>query len=399
MLYVVNGLVSNVEKIPLFGFLFEVVGLLVTGWFGYRYLVFENDRWGNTTSLTHCKALKLFLHLRLDDVTWCCADSFHSYAFLTSCPAIGRENTVYDLKVLVDWCLLAKLLLCRNELKENFDEFVSKVFGKQNTSVWWANAHTSAFEAVFGALATVAVGSSTGFIRGEMCLGSGQLSKRALCVWCGKALGCCQWVIHSCKQEIQVNCCGLFVGSFAFPWNGSGHFICHAMSTYASELSIVHITPFVAAHTEKHDVDGLHMSVDGKCLFGFNGCWFCYQHVSVLHAIINFGTTRTGSQTIWHWQDLMHAVQAAIQRALPKNNKPGVSAMHLISWKAESQRPPQTFTCQTLTSGCSRGLDFKWVKWYLMSFRIHQMQSLDQLVRYDKHRSILILQSGIDWSP
>lgn len=39
-----NGLVSNVEKIPLFGFLFEVVGLLVTGWFGYRYLVFENDR-------------------------------------------------------------------------------------------------------------------------------------------------------------------------------------------------------------------------------------------------------------------------------------------------------------------------------------------------------------------
>lgn len=82
-----------------------------------------------------CKALKLSLLLRLDDATWCCADSFHSYAFLTSCPAIRIENIVYDLKVLVDWCSLAKLLLCRNELKENIDEFVSKVFGKQDTSV------------------------------------------------------------------------------------------------------------------------------------------------------------------------------------------------------------------------------------------------------------------------
>ncbi|CAD7702896.1 unnamed protein product [Ostreobium quekettii] len=43
-LYAVNGIVGNVEKIPVFGFLFEIVGILVTGWFGYRYLVFESDR-------------------------------------------------------------------------------------------------------------------------------------------------------------------------------------------------------------------------------------------------------------------------------------------------------------------------------------------------------------------
>lgn len=43
-LYALNGIVGSVEKIPIFGFLFEVVGILVTGWFAYRYLVFESDR-------------------------------------------------------------------------------------------------------------------------------------------------------------------------------------------------------------------------------------------------------------------------------------------------------------------------------------------------------------------
>lgn len=43
-LYALNGIVGSVEKIPIFGFLFEVVGILVAGWFGYRYLVFESDR-------------------------------------------------------------------------------------------------------------------------------------------------------------------------------------------------------------------------------------------------------------------------------------------------------------------------------------------------------------------
>ena len=47
-LYALNGIVGSVEKIPIFGFLFEVVGILVTGWFAYRYLVFESDRYTPT---------------------------------------------------------------------------------------------------------------------------------------------------------------------------------------------------------------------------------------------------------------------------------------------------------------------------------------------------------------
>ncbi|CAD7700890.1 unnamed protein product, partial [Ostreobium quekettii] len=43
-LYAVNGVVGSVEKIPIFGFVFEIVGILVSGWFAFRYLVFESDR-------------------------------------------------------------------------------------------------------------------------------------------------------------------------------------------------------------------------------------------------------------------------------------------------------------------------------------------------------------------
>ena len=38
------GVVDAVNKLPLIGGLLEVVGLIVTGWFGYRYLVFGPDR-------------------------------------------------------------------------------------------------------------------------------------------------------------------------------------------------------------------------------------------------------------------------------------------------------------------------------------------------------------------
>jgi hypothetical protein len=39
-----SGVVDAVDKLPLVGGLLELVGLLVTGWFTYRYLIFGPDR-------------------------------------------------------------------------------------------------------------------------------------------------------------------------------------------------------------------------------------------------------------------------------------------------------------------------------------------------------------------
>eukprot|EP00193_Tetraselmis_chui_P021182 CAMPEP_0177772938 /NCGR_PEP_ID=MMETSP0491_2-20121128/12549_1 /TAXON_ID=63592 /ORGANISM="Tetraselmis chuii, Strain PLY429" /LENGTH=146 /DNA_ID=CAMNT_0019290901 /DNA_START=199 /DNA_END=639 /DNA_ORIENTATION=+ len=39
-----SGVVSAVDKLPIIGDFFELVGLLVTGWFIYRYLLFGPDR-------------------------------------------------------------------------------------------------------------------------------------------------------------------------------------------------------------------------------------------------------------------------------------------------------------------------------------------------------------------
>ena len=47
------GLVDRLDKLPFVGGFFELVGLLVTGWFTYRYLTFAPDR---------CLSISLFYH-------------------------------------------------------------------------------------------------------------------------------------------------------------------------------------------------------------------------------------------------------------------------------------------------------------------------------------------------
>ena len=43
-IWALSGLVDRIDKLPIIGGLLELVGLLVTGWFIYRYLVFGPDR-------------------------------------------------------------------------------------------------------------------------------------------------------------------------------------------------------------------------------------------------------------------------------------------------------------------------------------------------------------------
>jgi hypothetical protein len=38
--YVLNGVANALDSLPLFSGLFQLVGIFVTGWFTYRYLVF-----------------------------------------------------------------------------------------------------------------------------------------------------------------------------------------------------------------------------------------------------------------------------------------------------------------------------------------------------------------------
>lgn len=40
LLYVLNGIVSAIDKIPVVSGLFELIGIFVSSWFVYRYLVF-----------------------------------------------------------------------------------------------------------------------------------------------------------------------------------------------------------------------------------------------------------------------------------------------------------------------------------------------------------------------
>ena len=42
--WALSGLVDAIDKLPIIGGLLEVIGLIVTGWFVYRYLLFEPDR-------------------------------------------------------------------------------------------------------------------------------------------------------------------------------------------------------------------------------------------------------------------------------------------------------------------------------------------------------------------
>lgn len=43
--WALSGLVDRIDKLPIVGGLLELVGLVVTSWFVYRYLVFGPDRW------------------------------------------------------------------------------------------------------------------------------------------------------------------------------------------------------------------------------------------------------------------------------------------------------------------------------------------------------------------
>lgn len=42
--YVLNGVVDALEGVPLFSGLFKLIGIFVSSWFVYRYLVFAPDR-------------------------------------------------------------------------------------------------------------------------------------------------------------------------------------------------------------------------------------------------------------------------------------------------------------------------------------------------------------------
>lgn len=42
--FVLNGVVNALEGIPLFSGIFKLIGIFVTSWFIYRYLVFAPDR-------------------------------------------------------------------------------------------------------------------------------------------------------------------------------------------------------------------------------------------------------------------------------------------------------------------------------------------------------------------
>eukprot|EP00892_Ulva_mutabilis_P001503 jgi/Ulvmu1/11353/UM075_0013.1 len=44
LLYVLNGIVSAVDQIPVVSGIFELIGIFVSSWFVYRYLVFGPDR-------------------------------------------------------------------------------------------------------------------------------------------------------------------------------------------------------------------------------------------------------------------------------------------------------------------------------------------------------------------
>ncbi len=45
-IWAASALVDGINKLPLLGDLFELVGLVVTSWFAYRYLIFGPDRCG-----------------------------------------------------------------------------------------------------------------------------------------------------------------------------------------------------------------------------------------------------------------------------------------------------------------------------------------------------------------
>ena len=43
-IWAASALVDGINKLPFFGSFFELVGLVVTAWFAYRYLIFGPDR-------------------------------------------------------------------------------------------------------------------------------------------------------------------------------------------------------------------------------------------------------------------------------------------------------------------------------------------------------------------
>ena len=61
VVWAVSGLVDRLDKLPLVGGFLELVGLLVTGWFTYRYLTFAPDRWPLCPSWRHVECSCLWM--------------------------------------------------------------------------------------------------------------------------------------------------------------------------------------------------------------------------------------------------------------------------------------------------------------------------------------------------
>lgn len=49
-IWALSGLVDRVDRLPIVGGLLELVGLVVTGWFAYRYLTFAPDRYASAAA-------------------------------------------------------------------------------------------------------------------------------------------------------------------------------------------------------------------------------------------------------------------------------------------------------------------------------------------------------------
>lgn len=62
--WALSGLVDRIDRLPIVGGLLELVGLVVTSWFVYRYLIFGPDRYVQIASgHTCCAKLQLVKEL------------------------------------------------------------------------------------------------------------------------------------------------------------------------------------------------------------------------------------------------------------------------------------------------------------------------------------------------
>lgn len=69
-IWAASGLIDAIDKLPLVGGLLELVGLVVTGWFAYRYLIFGPDR---STSLPLLLCFLPAFIVAISPLPACCA--------------------------------------------------------------------------------------------------------------------------------------------------------------------------------------------------------------------------------------------------------------------------------------------------------------------------------------